>query len=186
MSSVRAFLAIPIPPQVKASIERLQKHLAAQIPDIRWTKPDNLHLTMHFFGDVSEETLEKIKVSMLSVKSCQQPFLVEVKGFGAYPSLRRPRVLWLGLQPEGQLRQLHEACRKSLAQAGVMTDSRPFSPHVTIGRLKQQKPDLTDLFQAVDNTLISQLSVDRLVLFESCLRPEGAKHSPLLMVRFDD
>ena len=101
MSSVRAFLAIPLPWQLQESIRVIQTELQASIAEARWTRPENLHLTLHFFGKIEQETLEKLKVSVLSVKGCQRPFQVEVKGLGAFPSPHRPRVIWLGLNHGG-------------------------------------------------------------------------------------
>lgn len=189
MSSVRAFLAIPLPQQLKDAVKTLQRNLRAQIPDARWVRPENLHLTLHFFGDVEQETLENIKVSVLSVKGCKRPFPVEVKGLGAFPNRNRPRILWLGLEPKDQLRQLHENCREQLQQAGLVTESRPYSPHLTIGRLRQWKPCLTDLNElsaSIGGELVGRFSVDRLILFESLLHSDGAEHIPLLTVNLDE
>ena len=186
MSSVRAFLAIPLPRQLQESIRVIQTELQASIAEARWTRPENLHLTLHFFGEIEQETLEKLKVSVLSVKGCQRPFQVEVKGLGAFPDPYRPRVIWLGLKPRGQLEQLHRATEPCLSQAGLTTDSRPYSPHLTIGRLLGGKLDLTELFSSMQQKTIEPLTVDRLILYESRLRPEGAQHIPLLTVNFDD
>ena len=186
MSSVRAFLAIPLPRQLQESIRVIQTELQASIAEARWTRPENLHLTLHFFGEIDQETLEKLKVSVLSIKGCQRPFQVEVKGLGAFPNPYRPRVIWLGLKPRGQLEQLHRAIEPCLSQAGLTTDSRPYSPHLTIGRLRGDKLDLTELFSSMQQKTIEPLTVDRLILYESRLRPEGAQHVPLLTVNFDD
>lgn len=186
MSSVRAFLAAPIPPQVKAAIGQLQKRLGTQSPDIRWTKPDNLHLTMHFFGDVSEETLEKIRVSMLSVKGCQRPFQVDIKGLGAFPSLQRPRVVWLGLAPTTRLRQLHHDIQQSLQDVGITPETRAYSPHLTIGRVRKEAVDLSEQSVTLSDTTMGHLLIDRMVLYESRLRPGGARHIPLSEVTLDD
>ena len=186
MSSVRAFLAIPLPWQLQESIRVIQTELQASIAEARWTRPKNLHLTLHFFGEIEQETLEKLKVSVLSVKGCQRPFQVEVKGLGAFPDPYRPRVIWLGLEPRGQIEQLHRATEQCLSQAGLTTDSRPYSPHLTIGRLLGGKLDLTELFSSMQQKTIAPLAVDRLILYESRLRPEGAQHIPLLTVNFDD
>jgi 2'-5' RNA ligase len=188
MSSVRVFLAIPLPQQLKGAIQTLQKNLRSQIAGVRWVRPENLHLTLHFFGEVEQETLEKIKVSVLSVTGCNRPFAVEVKGLGAFPNRRRPRVLWLGLEPKDQLMQVYENCRQSLQQAGVATESRPYSPHLTIGRLRQPKSGLsalTELDSSIGDEMIGRFSADRLVLFESRLQPGGAEHIPLLTVSLD-
>ncbi len=186
MSLVRSFLAIPLPQQLQKAISAIQRHLQAQITGARWVRPENLHLTLHFFGETEQETLEKIRVSMLSVRQHQRPFLVEVKGLGVFPNRHRPCIIWLDLEPKDQLRQLHRDCSGLLHQAGVATESRPYSPHLTIGRLRQQKSGLTDLFSSVGKTLVGRLPVDKLVLFESRLHPGGAEHIPLLTVNFDD
>ena len=186
MSSVRAFLASPLPRQLQESIRVIQSELQASIAEARWTRPENLHLTLHFFGEIEQETLEKLKVSVLSVKGCQRPFQVEVKGLGAFPDPYRPRVIWLGLEPRDQIEQLHRATEQCLCQAGLTTDSRPYSPHLTIGRLLGGKLDLTKLFSSMQKKTIEPLTVDRLILYESRLRPEGAQHIPLLTVNFDD
>ena len=186
MSSVRAFLAIPLPRQLQESIRVIQTELQASIAAARWTRPENLHLTLHFFAKIEQETLEKLKVSVLSVMGCQRSFQVEVNGLGAFPNLHRPRVIWLGLEPRGQLEQLHRATERCLRQAGLTTDSRPYSPHLTIGRLRGGKLDLTKRFISMQEKTIEPLNVDRLILYESRLRPEGAQHIPLLTVNFDD
>jgi 2'-5' RNA ligase len=186
MSSVRAFLAIPLPRQLQESIHCIQTALQASITEARWTRPENLHLTLHFFGEIDQETLEKLKVSVLSVKDCRRPFQVEVKGLGAVPNPYRPRVIWLGLEPRGQLEQLHRATGQCLSQAGLTTDSRPYSPHLTIGRLLGGKLDLTEIFSSMQQKTIEPLTVDRFILYESRLHPEGAQHVPLLTVNFDD
>ena len=185
MSSLRAFLAIPLPGPLQDSIVALQRDLRAQIPLARWTRPENLHLTLHFFGEISQEYLEKLKVSVLSVKGCQRSFSVEVTGLGAFPSRHRPRVIWLGLEPEDRLRQLYRNCMKCLHEAGLVTEPGPYSPHLTIGRLRQQKPDLNDLCNSIARAPIGRLPVDRLVLYESRLHSGGAEHIPLLTVNLD-
>ena len=85
MSSVRAFLASPLPRQLQESIHCIQIELQASITEARWTIPENLHLALHFFGESEQETLEKLKVSVLSVKGCQRPFQVGVKGLVPSP-----------------------------------------------------------------------------------------------------
>lgn len=186
MCSVRAFLAVPLPPGLKEAIGTLQKTLRTGIPEARWTHPENLHLTLHFFGETTQESLEKIRVSMLSVKGCQRPFTVDVIRLGAFPGPHRPRVIWLGLEPGEPLRQLHERCLSALHAGGVATEQRPYSPHLTIGRMRQQKPDLAEHCRSVARTAIGRLPVDRLILYESRLHPGGAEHIPLFTVNLDD
>ena len=123
---------------------------------------------------------------MLSVKHCHRPFQVDVIGLGAFPSLRRPRVIWLGLNPQNRLRQLHRDCHRALHKAGFVIDSRPYSPHLTIGRAKHRVNELTALGNELDNQLIGHLPIDSLILYESRLSPAGAKHIPLFTIGFDN
>jgi 2'-5' RNA ligase len=186
MSSVRAFLGVPLTTELQEAIRSLQSGLMSRITGIRWSRPENLHLTLHFFGETAQENLEKIRVSMLSVKHCHRPFQVDVIGLGAFPSLRRPRVIWLGLNPQNRLRQLHRDCHRALHEAGFVIDSRPYSPHLTIGRAKHRVNELTALGNELDNQLIGHLPIDSLILYESRLSPAGAKHIPLLTIGFDN
>ena len=186
MSSVRAFLGVPLTAELQEAIRSLQSSLMSRISGIRWSRPENLHLTLHFFGETAQENLEKIRVSMLSVKHCHRPFQVDVIGLGAFPSLRRPRVIWLGLNPQNRLRQLHRDCHRALHEAGFVIDSRPYSPHLTIGRAKHRVNELTALGNELDNQLIGHLPIDSLILYESRLSPAGAKHIPLFTRGFDN
>jgi 2'-5' RNA ligase len=186
MSLVRAFLGVPLKAELQEAIRALQTSLMSRIRDIRWSRPENLHLTLHFFGETAQENLEKIRVSMLSVKHCHRPFEVDVIGLGAFPSLRRPRVIWLGLNPQNRLRQLHRDCHRALHEAGLVTDSRPYSPHLTIGRAKHRVNELTTLGNELDNQMIGHLPIDSLVLYESRLKPAGAEHIPLFTIGFDN
>lgn len=186
MTTVRAFLAVPLTAELQEAIRTLQAGLMSRIRDIRWSRPENLHLTLHFFGATAQENLDKIRASMLSVKRCHRPFRVDVIGLGAFPSLRRPRVIWLGLNQQSRLRQLHRDCSRALHEAGLVTDARPYSPHLTIGRARQGVSDLTALGDELGKRLIGHLMVDRLILYESRLRPGGAEHIPLFTIGLDN
>ena len=182
MSSVRTFLAIPVDNELKSRIAELQSGWKKQLPEVRWTRADNLHLTLHFFGDVTHEILEKIKVSVLSVKGCQDPFQVDVQGLGAFPSLKRSRVLWLGLTPQDPLQRLHRYIQGALQEIDIPMEKRAFAPHLTIGRTRRGTTDLAKTGVTLSDTTIGHLDVDRLILFESQLLPGGAQHTPIIEV----
>ena len=119
MSSVRAFLAIPLNADLKDRLALLRSELKGALDGVRWSRPENLHLTLHFFGDTSQENLEKIKASMLSVKRNLRPFKVSIKGLGGFPGQRRARVIWLGIEPPRQLTNLHRIIQLALQNAGL-------------------------------------------------------------------
>lgn len=182
MTTIRAFLAVPLPAPLQQEIAALQKELSGVLRGIRWTAPDTVHLTLHFFGNIRSDDLEKIRASMLSVKLREKAFPVEVLGLGAFPDRRRPRVVWLGLTPTEQLRRLQQACAEELARVGFPAESRAFAPHLTIGRFREQASDLSALFAAQAGRRLGHLPVGQLVLFESRLLPGGARHIPLFTV----
>jgi 2'-5' RNA ligase len=160
----------------------LQTELSGELPGIRWTRPDTIHLTLRFFGAVNTDDLEKIRSSMLSVKLRVESFQVDALGLGAFPGHRRPRVVWLGLAPEQPLRALQRACEDELIRHGIPAEPRAFAPHLTIGRFRGYGPDLAALLAAQAKRGAGRLPVEQLVLFESRLLPGGARHIPLFTV----
>lgn len=185
MTTVRAFLAVPLPATLQQDIAALQNELSGGLPGIRWTRPDTVHLTLHFFGDLHADVLEKIRVSMLSVKLREKALQVDVQGLGAFPDRRRPRVVWLGLTPAEPLRLLHQCCQEELGHNGLLPETRAFAPHLTIGRFREHAPDLSTLLAAQAGHRIGCLPIGQLVLFESRLLPGGARHIPLFTVPLD-
>ena len=184
MSSVRAFIAVPLPDALKAALATLYARLGKQIPDARWSRPESLHLTLRFFAEATQEDLEKIRVSMLSIEGCQRAFEVSATGLGSFPDPRRPRVLWVGLRPVAPLQGLYWRIQSALALAGIPKEPRPFSPHLTIGRLRQTGPDLSLKLTRAATQRYGGFPVDQLVLYESRLHPGGAEHIPLSRLKF--
>ncbi len=179
----RVFLAIPVATSTQQVIAAFQSRLAHSLGNLHWTNPDTLHLTLQFFGRTTEENLEKIKASMLSVRLRSKPFNVAISGLGIFPNPRWPRVLWMGFQPGEPLLELHDIWAQALIQAGLPPADRPFSPHLTIGRFRQgesvSEQRLTDLAK---HAPVVPLTVDNLVLYESHLSRRGAKHIPIHQV----
>jgi 2'-5' RNA ligase len=186
MSSVRAFLAIPLPDHIKEAIESLQKQLQEEAGGVQWSRPEGLHLTVHFFGETGQENLEKVKASMLSVKRSLRPFKVNIKGLGGFPALRRPKVVWLGIHPQTQLKLLHGNLQQSLQEFGLSSDARAYSPHLTIGRVRKGRVDLTAAGVTLNDIVIGQLEINGIVLYQSILHPGGAEHRPIFSVNFDE
>lgn len=179
MRQVRAFLAIPLPEEVLLRARQIQKALAAPLPGVRWVRSEAMHLTLRFFGEVSEETLDRVGEVMLSVGRLCSPFRVEVIGAGAFPSPARPRVFWLGFGGEEPLLALHAALEEQLAGIGIPAEKRPFSPHLTLGRARYRLPPAQAALEPYQNLHCGTVPVDRIVLYESRLQPTGAVYLPL-------
>jgi 2'-5' RNA ligase len=185
MTLDRAFLAIPLPQQTQNLVAGIQSDLSSQTRNLRWTHPETLHLTLHFFGKLPEENLEKIKASMLFVGFNTRPFQVDIQGLGVFPNIRRPRVLWLGLVPAKPLQELYRTWWDSLSLAGMPLESKPFIPHLTIGRFRRKEEGLGNLLKKYDTHRFGDLSVTQLVLYESRLTARRAEHIPVHSVELE-
>jgi len=186
MILVRAFIAIELPIFLQDAIQTatagLRKTLGSDL--IRWTPPHNVHLTLKFLGDVSPVNVDILK-QMLTMESAQHPaFDLRVEGIGSFPTPKRPRVLWVGLNAPAALSSLAHGIETASAKLGYPTEERGFSPHLTIGRVRQNAPttDLQKIRAALDETKVGDLGlarIDAIDLFKSDLQPSGSVYTRL-------
>ena len=186
MALLRAFLASELPPALQDSIQSATVDLREALRDglIRWVPAHNVHLTLKFLGDVSPSSLDLIKQMMVTEASQFSVFDVHVEGLGCYPNLRRPRVLWVGLKAPPELASLQRAIEMAAARLGYESEERDFSPHLTIGRVRQNASsgDVHKIRSALEGCQIGMLGssrVDAIHLFKSELHPEGSIYTKL-------
>lgn len=187
MRIMRAFIAVSIPDEVKRKlqeeIDRLSDLLRGGL--VRWVRPEGIHLTLKFLGEISNNNLEQFhQVLEREVKS--NPFFtLRVGGFGCFPNIRRPRVLWIGITEEsGTLTRVQSAIEEKLVPLGIEKEGRPFHPHLTLGRVRRNisMSELTQLQDVVKEFVVGQIGyfeVSELHLIRSILRPAGAEYSSL-------
>lgn len=182
MSLIRAFVAIEIPPalqeQIAAQGQALKKALPAKI---RWTAPQNIHLTLKFLGDIAPASQPALTQALAATAAQQTTFDIVIGGFGVFPGPRNPRIFWLGIQAPPDLARLHRSIETTCARLGYPPEEKPFNPHLTLGRLRDQA-DLTNLRPALQQIQIAplgQITVSSLTLFRSDLRPQGPIYAPL-------
>lgn len=172
---VRAFAASFPPFEVREEVLA-----AARRPPlgdrVRWARPENVHLTLKFLGDVQEEVLESVRAALGETCAVYAPFNVELAGLGAFPSARRARIIWAGVgEGSEQLRSLASDLDAALAPLGFERERRPYTPHLTLGRV-QGRPANLDLPTIVGSFGFGVGSVE---LVESVLTPEGAVYETL-------
>jgi len=177
--TVRSFMAIPLDLALREQVERLQNALRRELPGVRWSRPESLHLTLRFFGDVPAESLERAAKLVLSLQPLGAPFELPSNGLGAFPSATRPRVLWLGFESSDSMRRLYARLDAALEDAGLPREPRPFVPHLTLGRARGHLPDISALLQRHGHGIKGGLPVERIVIYRSRLLPGGAEHTPL-------
>lgn len=181
---VRCFIAIPLPQTTRTEIGHLQTRLRPALHEVRWTDPDNLHLTLRFLGEQAEDSLEKLGALMLSVGASSDDFLLTFSGIGAFPSWHRGRIVWLGIQPPELVSQLHRKLSEGLQHLGIPKEPRPFHPHLTLGRCRRPTA-LPPLPDPLLGQTVAACRVDRLVLYRSHLTSHGARHTEISSVRLN-
>ena len=168
MKAKRLFAGIKVEATdaLRALAADLQRELGGE--RIRWVRLANLHLTVEFFGETAEERIPEIERALARAAAATPAFAVELGGLGTFGGTRHPRVLWLGVQSDG-LQALHANAAAALREHGWRPESRPYAPHLTLGRIGRLK-DVRAVAEAVGRPRpqgISQPPVRELILFES-------------------
>jgi len=186
MSLLRAFIAIEVPTQVCDSIHKQTTRLRQTLGNdfIRWIPTQNLHLTLKFLGDTASSHLEFLKQMLLREADSHPQFDMQLGAVGAFPGLRNPRMLWVGIHAPSDLASLQRGIEMGASRLGYKAEARAFSPHLTIGRVRQNAR-LTDL-QKIRATLdsmqfgnIATARVDSVHLFKSDLQSDGSIYTKL-------
>jgi 2'-5' RNA ligase len=178
---MRTFIAIEIPSEVKSALAALQTELRRAGADVGWTKPENLHLTLNFLGEVDERRIAEVKKACIDLAAEFQPFTLILNDTSVFPNARQPRVLWAGLSGEvEQVAEMHKRLNERLALIGFKSEDKKFQPHLTIGRLKSNKK-IRELLALADAHRIPALSflITEIVLMKSELHPAGAIYTPI-------
>jgi 2'-5' RNA ligase len=183
---IRAFIACHIPDDIIDEIKTVRHHLQSfGLPQIRWTRPAGLHLTLKFLGDIPRDAIADISESMQQAASGQAPFPITAAGIGVFPNRRRPRVLWLGIKGETEtLMRFQKRLDTALQNMGFPGETRPFKGHLTLGRIKGtiDSRRLAEALQTVETFESRVFVIQEMSLFQSQLQPEGAVYTRLKTV----
>ena len=179
---IRSFLAIELPKPILKKIEEVQGDLRSAHADVRWVSPEKIHLTLKFFGSIEESRIYSIFKSIDEPIRSTLPFSLKVRGVGAFPQLKNPRVVWMGVVEEREaFTSLQKQIETQLEKIGFQPEDRPFHPHLTLGRMKSSrgKEELAGRMEKHKEEEFGDLRVERVVLFKSDLRPSGPIYTPL-------
>ncbi len=176
MTGIRSFVAIDIPADMRDDIARIQMEIATG--GLRIVRPELVHVTLKFLGNVPEEQMDEITEALRSIRS--PPFDASLKGLGSFPG-RSIRVVWLGIV--GNFLQLYEAVEEALIPLGFEREKRGFSPHVTLGRVKNPSPEVSKQISLkisqVGDVDLGSFHVDRFLLKKSTLTSGGPIYEDL-------
>lgn len=181
-SQLRLFLALELPPQVRESLEKIQRTLKRTGADVRWVRIGSIHLTLKFLGGVDAERVGEIASAAGSAASASGPLELRPFSAGFFPGARNPRVVWAGLS--GDLEELGSLARgleQALVPLGFPAEKRSFNPHLTLGRVKsnRDKRDLIDSVLDLADWSGPSFQARELILYKSDLNPSGAVYTAL-------
>jgi RNA 2',3'-cyclic 3'-phosphodiesterase len=186
MEQIRTFIAIELTEDARSGLRTIQGLLKSDNPQIaRWVDPASIHLTLKFLGNIPPNKVEPISQYMKKAAVEVKPFGLEIKGLGAFPTLDRPQVVWIGLTGEiEQLKKLQTNLESWIAPLGFPPENRPFTPHLTLARLRDtataiEKQKLGEKILKTDPGRGFSISVNSISLMRSQLTPAGAIYTRL-------
>lgn len=185
MSMLRTFIAVELPAEIQQNVYKQTANFRRGIESlVRWVPAHNMHLTLKFLGDVSPNNMEFL-VQMLRNEAALIPaFDIHLAGLGSFPNLRRPRVIYVGIQAPAALDALQRGIESASRRLGYESEERPFSAHLTLGRLRQNATAVEQqtIRRALEGTQVDLLGtarVDSLHLYKSDLNPGGSIYTRL-------
>jgi RNA 2',3'-cyclic 3'-phosphodiesterase len=177
----RLFVGIELPETVRAAVDKARALLQPELKSAKWVRRENLHLTVKFLGYRPEETIGETEAALRAAVSGFRAFAVTVTDFGAFPSPKRARILWLGVSPDPKLQRLYEEIDRALERLGLELEKRAFKPHITVARIKRPQPIN---LRAVGGQAKTEhrLEIKAVTLFLSRLTPKGAEYVALARI----
>jgi len=189
MEKIRAFIAIELPDPVKDSLSSLEDRLRpAEHPYVKWVNPQGIHLTLKFLGNIATDQVPRIIEAITSASQGLSPLKLQIGGLGAFPNLQRPRVIWVAVIGEvDPLIALQRDIDQALMPLGFAIEKRPFSPHLTLGRLREraspgERNSIGKLVMATESEGGPSMEVNQISLMRSTLTPSGAIYNRLASI----
>lgn len=181
---MRAFIAVEITPATIDKISTALEPLKSRLNGLRWVAPSNIHLTLKFLGNIDEKKIDAIGEALADTLHPFRRFTINAKGVGVFPSIKKPRVLWVGLDGN-ELTALAAAVDSALAPFGFPREEKHFTPHLTVGRWRQTERTDAEIEPELRNWRHYEFGatlVNEVILFGSVLKPGGAVYNRLNVV----
>jgi RNA 2',3'-cyclic 3'-phosphodiesterase len=183
---MRCFVAIELPEPIRERLASLQERLGGLGKAVRWTRPEQIHLTVKFLGNVAEERVAELCKLAGAVAALQEPFELQIGGVGCFPDHGPVRIVWAGLMgPPPTLISCQQACEQAFAEAGFPPENRPYRPHLTIGRTRDFRASagIRSAVRQQEGFNTGMFDVDELVFFQSIQESRATTHVPLYRAR---
>jgi len=180
--TIRTFVAVEIPSEVKAAMKGVQDTLRKSGADVGWVRPEGIHLTLKFLGGVDAETVDKLGAALEAAVKGVKTFSLDVKGIGVFPTPKAPRVVWVGISGEmDALGMLYEKVENVCEGLGFAREQRPFKPHLTLGRVKSPggRGTLMRLIAESEGVELGVILASSASVMKSELKPGGAAYTEI-------
>lgn len=186
--SVRTFVAVEVADKVRQAALAVIDELGQAGGDVKWVRRENLHLTLQFLGQVPHPQIADVCQAVSAAVTDVEPFELVIRGAGAFPNHRRPRTVWLGVaEGHDELVSVQKRIQKALKKLGFRPEDRAFSPHLTIGRVREGGPELAGLGQRIAErtaVMCGPSTIREVVVFSSELAPGGPTYAALCRGHF--
>ena len=190
---IRAFIAVDLPISVRDALGQVSDQLQGKLSGtpVRWVNYEKMHLTLKFLGDISTENISMVEKILASEAAKRQVMEIGIGGIGAFPKMRHPRVIWIGVEAPSELFDLRRGIEDGVARLGYNYDKYEFTPHLTLGRIsrKASASDVRKVGNALHDFQVGFIGVARIEavhLYRSNLEPEGAIYTRLYSAELTD
>jgi 2'-5' RNA ligase len=182
---VRLFIAIEIPENIRAAFAALLKDFRTLAPQLKWVRPESLHVTLKFLGETDSSILGALENVLSAVRSAD-PVNLEFRGLGFFPNQKRPHVFWAGLEASANLKTLAADVDQTVHRLGFPLEERPYTPHLTLARfsLPGIQPKLLQAINEKSSQTFGSLTTHEFHLIESKLKPTGAEYTTVQSFHF--
>jgi RNA 2',3'-cyclic 3'-phosphodiesterase len=189
--TARSFIAMELPPSIQQAIAKETARLREVLTEkwIRWIPVEHMHLTLKFLGDVPGSHMGFLKQSLTQIADSSQAFDLQISGLGSFPNSKLPRLLWVGVHAQAALQTIQQNIENAMNRLGYKKEERPFSPHLTLARVRQNIPPadslkIRDALQTIQLGKIGTARVNSVHLFKSDLTPAGSEYTKLFSANF--
>ena len=185
MAGWRTFIAVELSSEIAEGVRSVQKGLRERLAGVSWVRPEGIHLTLRFLGDVEPGRIEGIANKAEASVRGRGPFTIGIRGCGGFPNTRNPRVIWIGVDdPSSGLKELQVRVEQGMEEMGFAEEGRGYTPHLTIGRLRsgKGKGEAAQALEAMKGCDLGSMEVREVCLFRSQLKPQGADYTKLKVI----
>ncbi len=184
----RTFIATPIEPGAKLSQTHTKLRNALKNEKIKWVDGDHFHITLFFLGDTSERAITQVRQKLGDLLPGFSAFQMRLKGLGVFKNMRKPRVLWAGIEQYEPLKAIKQAIDRELEPMGFTPDKREFKPHLTLARMKwvEDKEKLEGLVHTHQQEEWQWVRIREIIYYQSRLTQSGPVYTPIERFRLDE